>query len=88
MPALPQQMSCSPGSSTVRPGIARSASRGSRSIRCACFRWQESWNATRSSSGLRAARAGATARSSETSTTFAAPWSFRCEPQPAAFVTM
>jgi len=46
----------------------------------------ESWKATRSGSGLRSAR-GST-RSSETSTTFATPWSFRCEPQPAAFVTM
>ena len=60
------------GSSSSRPGIAREHRRAARSaMPCACLRWHESWNATRSGSGCRSARAGASASSSETSTTFA-----------------
>src|SRR3954449_2578599 len=87
MPALPQQSSCSATSTSSRPGIERSTARGCAVTPCACFRWHESWNATRSGSGSPSGPP-ACARSSETSTTgMSSPASFRCEPQPAAFVT-
>ena len=50
-PALPQQSSCSAGSTSSRPGIERSSARGSSRTRWAWPRWHDSWKATRSSSG-------------------------------------
>ena len=66
MPAEPQQIACSAGSTRSRPGIESSSSRGSTRIPCAWARWHESWKATRSSSGCRSAL-GSSASSSETS---------------------
>ena len=42
-PAEPQQISHSAGSTSSRPGIARSSSRGCARTPCACARWQASW---------------------------------------------
>ena len=58
-----------PARGSSRPGIARNAARGSSAMRCACFRWQESWKATVIGNGWRSRGVGASASSSETSTT-------------------
>src|SRR5262249_36757914 len=69
-PALPQQSSASPSSTTVRPGMRRNSSRGSARTRWPCWRWQASWYAT----VVRSSRNGrsASATTSETSRPLAA----------------
>ena len=68
MPALPQQIACSAGSTSSRPGIGEHRARRVRTP-WACRRWQESWKATRAGAAAARPRGSSSASNSDTSRT-------------------